>query len=89
MKDARICQSIARTTVQVLAFAIFVYQMQHSITKYVEKPIVQVSSTTDIDNIQMPIIYVCQDAQYGYTVSNFYGYKWMSDFFGSLISGIT
>ena len=78
-----------RTLVQMIAFAIFVYQMQHSIKQYVEKPIVQVSSTTSIDNIKMPIIYVCQNDQYDYTVSNFYGYEWMSHFFGGQLSGTT
>ena len=89
MIEARICQFIARTIVQVIAIAIFVYQMHHSIKKFVEKPIVQVSSTTSIDNIQMPIIYVCQNDQYYYTVSNFYGYEYMSHFFSGQLSGTT
>ena len=72
--DARLSKFIARAIVQVLAFGIFVYQMQHSINKFVEKPIVQVSSTTSIANIKMPVIYVCQDAQFDYALSNFYGY---------------
>ena len=84
--DARLSKFIARAIVQVLAFGIFVYQMQHSINKFVEKPIVQVSSTTSISNIKMPVIYVCQDAQFDYALSNFYGYGYMNVFYSGWLS---
>ena len=80
-------KSIPRTTVQVLAFAIFIFQMQNSVKKFVEKPIVQISSTKDIDDIKMPIIYVCQDSQFDYEMSKSYGYEWIENYFSGILSG--
>ena len=76
-------KTILRTLVQMIAFTIFAFQMQHSIEQFVVKPEVEISSTTNIDKINMPIIYVCEDAQFDYATSNFYGYEWIEN----LVSG--
>ena len=59
--------------------------MNHSVLKFLDRPIVQQSSTTKLDNIKMPIIYVCQDAQYKINMSHLYGYQYLSDFISGTI----
>ena len=53
--------------------------MQNSLWKYLSKPIVQQTSKTSLDEIEKPIIYVCQDNQFQYSKSIEYGYKYLED----------
>ncbi len=64
----------------------FAFQMQHSIKQFIVKPEVEISSTTNIDKISMPIIYVCEGAQFDYATSNFYGYEWIENFVSGQLS---
>ena len=58
-----------RVLIQLVAFGTFVFQMQNSVRKYLDKPVVQQTSTTSLDNIKKPLLYVCQDGQFNYTES--------------------
>ena len=69
-----------RIIVQVVAFGTFVFQMQNSVRKYVDKPVVQQTSTTNLDNTEKPLIYICQDGQFNYTQSKLHGYTDMTYF---------
>ena len=59
---------------QVLAFMVFVFQMQQSVRKYFAGPIFLQKSTTTLDEIQPPVVYVCQKDQFKYNVSHEFGY---------------
>ena len=69
---------------KLFAFFIFVYQMKNSITKYVEKPVAQLVSTVNFEQISEPLIYVCQKGQFNYTISKQYGYN---SYFSHRING--
>ena len=69
----------ARIFIQIIAFGIFLFQMQNAITKYVQKPIVQQTSTTSFQNIEKPVIYICQDGQFSYKKAEEFGYKSQTD----------
>ena len=58
-----------RILFQLLAFGIFLFQLQNSITKYVNKPIVQQTSIKSLSEIDKPLIYVCQNGQFNNTKS--------------------
>ncbi len=74
-----------RTFLQLIAIIIFLYQMQNSIRKYLEKPLVEQTSFVTFDKINKPVIYICQDDQFNYTLAKMYGYKSMNQFtFGEL-----
>ena len=64
-----------RVLIQLVAFGTFVFQMQNSVRKYLDKPVVQQTSTTSLDNIKKPLLYVCQDGQFNYTESKQNGYQ--------------
>ena len=66
---------LLRTFFQFLAFCLFVYQMQNSIIKYMNKPIVLLETTKHINNIKWPIVYVCQDSQFNFLKAKPYGYQ--------------
>ena len=74
------CLRILRILFQILAFAIFTYQMKNSVLKYIEKPILQQSSRSTIDEIQLPLLYVCESSQFNYSRSQDYGYDSYTDF---------
>ena len=59
---------------QVFALIVFVFQMQQSVRKYFAGPIFLQQSTTTLDEIQPPVVYVCQKDQFNYSVSQEYGY---------------
>ena len=55
--------------------------MYSSLGKYIDKPIVQETSTISIDDIdQMPVMYICQDAQFDYAKASLYGYPMLWQF---------
>ena len=49
--------------------------MQQSVKKYLDYPVVAIKSSTSLDNIQWPEIYICQPGQYNYTTSQHLGYN--------------
>ena len=71
----------SRTLFQLLTSGIFLYQIYSSFEKYLDKPIVQETSTVSIDDInKLPIIYICQDAQFDYAKASSNGYSTMLKF---------
>ena len=68
-------EKLALILFKLFAFFIFVYQMKNSISKYVEKPVAQLVSTVNFEQISEPLIYVCQKGQFNYTISKQHGYK--------------
>ena len=73
-------QDLLRSLFQILAFAIFLLQIQNSIKKYLSCPVVQERSLTTIQNIELPSVYICQDNQFNRTKSYANGYKGLIDF---------
>ena len=73
-------QKTARTIFQLLAFGIFIFQMQNSLKKYVDNPTVQQTSSKLLNDIDKPVIYVCQDAQFNYKKAQQNGYESYTDF---------
>ncbi len=67
-------QTVLKLLFKVLAFGIFIYQMQNSIRKYIARPIVQITSTAKLDEIKNPEIYICQLKQFNYSLSHEFGY---------------
>ena len=54
--------------------------MQNSIRKYLERPIVQLTSTTKFHDIKLPFIYVCQTNQFNFSSAKKFGYNNTFDF---------
>ena len=74
-------KTILKLLFKVLAFGIFVYQMQNSIRKYIAGPIVQITSTAKLDEIKDPEIYICQLNQFNYSLSPEFGYAYYTALF--------
>ena len=72
--------TFARRIFQIFAFAMFIFQIQNSIRKFLTKPIVQQTSTRSFDNIEKPFIYVCQEGQFNYTKAKDIGYRSLTEF---------
>lgn len=71
---------LIKTCFQVLAFLVFVYQMHQSASKYLEGPIVLVKSTGKLQDIQPPVVFVCQQDQFNYSSSMAHGYENFKEF---------
>ena len=78
-------QRLVKVIFQIVAFGIFVYQMQNSIRKYIERPIVQQTSTVRFDEIKEPIQYVCQRGQYNKSKAKEFGYAKFLDFMKGIL----
>ena len=73
---------------QFVALGLFVFQMQNSIKKYYDQPIIQQTSTITLDSIEKPVLFICQDDQFNYATARFYGYKGSTNFLiGKTTSG--
>ena len=81
------CIKFLRTGFQVLAFAIFAYQMFESLNKFVKKPIMTEKLSMKFDDIQKPMLYICQDNQYDYNKARQLGYEWKIDFMAGKVNG--
>ncbi len=70
--------TLFRSLFQIAAFGIFLFQMQGSVKKYLQRPIIQEKSTVSLADIDQPVIYVCKDNKYDYVLSEkTYGYKYI------------
>ena len=72
--------SYVRRIFQIMAFAMFVFQIQNSIRKFLTNPVVEQTSTISFDNIEKPLIYVCQEGQFNYTKARDIGYRSLTEF---------
>ena len=54
--------------------------MQNSLSHFHEKPVVQQSKTIPYQNIEKPIIYVCQENQFNYAKALANGYETITAF---------
>ncbi len=75
----------ARILFQFIAFGIFIFQMQNSLVKYIEKPIVSHKTTTSYDKIKKPFVYICQDGQFSYEKGKMFSYHHKTDFMFGLL----
>ena len=71
---------LARFMFQVFAFGIFVYQMQNSVIKYLDRPVYQIKTTRSVYKVNKPIVYVCHDPQYNINRAKEAGYSWQDTF---------
>ena len=72
--------NFSRTLFQLFALGLFVYQFQNSIIKYITGPITTQTSTTTLDEIEKPLIYLCQEGQFNYTEAKKIGYGHLKEF---------
>ena len=54
--------------------------MKESLKKYIDPQVITFQSTTSLDKIKKPEIYICQTGQYNYLTSRYLGYKYHKDF---------
>ena len=71
---------LARISFRLLAFGLFVYQFQYSIYKLVNVPIIQLASSSTFEEINKPLIYLCQDGQFNYATAREKGYSSLTGF---------
>ena len=64
-------KAVLRTIFQIAAFCIFLYQMQSSIIKFSEYPIVSETSYIKFKNTSF---YICNSWPFNYTLAHSYGY---------------
>ena len=53
-------KNLIRAMFQILVFGIFIFQMKNSVGKYLESPVNQIPSTSTLDAIEMPVIWIIQ-----------------------------
>ena len=74
---------LARNVFQVVALAIFAYQMVEALEKYFSFKRISFMETKDIEDTEMPSIFICPAKQdlYGYLQnSTEHGYSYLADF---------
>ncbi len=59
-------RTLLRLLFQITTFGIFLFQMQGSVEKFLEHPIIQMKSTVTLAEVDQPVFYVCRD-QFLYT----------------------
>ena len=66
-------EKLTRILFQILALGIFLFQMENSVLKYCERPVIQQHSTITYADIPPPVIYICQVSSH--THANTYLYN--------------
>ena len=75
-----------RLCFQLLALAIFIFQMIQSVVRYMQFPVViQTSVLPLLEEHKLPVIYICQESQFSYLKANENGYKYFSDYLSGKI----
>ena len=80
-------QTLLKTAIWLAAFGIFVFQMRNSVHKYLSRPVVQEKSTKELNEIQLPVIYICKDNQFDYANAQRFGYLGQESFYPGQING--
>ncbi len=78
---------LLRTFFQFFAFAFFIFQMQQAFNKYASKPKVRETSMERLNEIQKPLMYICQEDQFNYTKAKQMGYESNSGYLSGLLNG--
>ena len=67
-----------RTIFQILAFGIFLFQLQGSVKRYLEGPVIQEKSSIPLKSISQPKFIVCRENKFNYTLSEkTFGYEFV------------
>ena len=66
---------IVRSFFQLLAFAIFVYQMVQAINKFTNVNTIESVEVKDIKDVTMPVMIICEMNQYDLDVAEQHGYS--------------
>ena len=61
--------------------------MQQAFNKYASKPKVRETSVERLNNIQKPLMYICQEDQFNYTKAKQMGYESISDYLSGFLNG--
>ena len=69
----------------LFAIGIFLSQMENSMEQFLRPPIVQQVLIVKLDEIQKPLIYVCQDGQFNYSTARSNGYRSLTQFLIGMI----
>ena len=78
-------QDIIRKTVQLLSLILFIIQVQESVRKYFEYPVVVQTSRVLVKDLPAPVVYVCQPDQFNFTKSRLYGYETHARFMAGIL----
>ena len=73
-------QELIRKVFQTLTVILFIIQFHQSLKKYFEHPVVVQTSHVLVQDLQAPVVYICQDDQFNYTKSESNGYKYITHF---------
>ena len=76
-----------RKIFQILATILFIYQLQQSIRKYFEYPVVIQTSQVPKESLLAPVIYICQADQFNQAKSESLGYKNVVSFLSGTLHG--
>ena len=70
--------ALFRSLFQLTAFGIFLFQMQISVKKFVDQPIIQQTRTVTLAEVNQPVFFVCKNNMYDFKLSEkVYGYNYI------------
>ena len=71
-------RALFRSLFQLTAFGIFLFQMQISVKKFVDQPIIQQTRTVTLADVNQPVFFVCKNNMYDFKLSEkVYGYNYI------------
>ena len=78
-------QELIRKVFQTFTVILFIVQFQQSVRKYFEYPVVVQTCNVPVQDLQAPVVYICQDDQFNYTKSKSNGYKLFTHFMAGIL----
>ena len=82
-------QELIRKVFQTFTVILFIVQFQQSVRKYFEYPVVVQTSQVAVQDLQAPVVYICQDDQFNYTKSISNGYEFFTKFMAGILMNTT
>jgi hypothetical protein len=73
-------QEMIRKLFQIIAFILFCIQVQQSVKKYFQFPVVVEKSTIPVEELPSPVVYICQDDQFNHSKARRHGYEYIMNF---------
>ena len=79
-------REMIRKLFQTMALIFFLVQFHQSVRKYFSYPVVEQTSQTLVENLPPPVVYICQDSQFNYSVAKSYGYQLEANFMAGILN---
>ena len=73
-------KEMIRKLFQIIAFILFCIQVQQSVRKYFQFPVVVEKSTIPVEELPSPVIYICQDDQFNHAKARRHEYEYIMNF---------